>query len=72
LARWGRRGSGEVRLAAVAFGSAAEKIGLKAGWRVNGVSVAADRPAKEWAFIPALLMLGGIGALQRRRRALAR
>jgi hypothetical protein len=60
---------GEVRLAAVGFGSAAEKAGLKAGWRVNSVSVAADRPAKEWAFIPALLMLGGIGALQRRRRA---
>jgi TRAP transporter 4TM/12TM fusion protein len=60
---------GDVRIAAVAFGSAAEKIGLKAGWRVKTVSVAADRPAKEWAFIPALLMLGGIGALQRRRRA---
>ncbi len=59
---------GDVRLAAVAFGSAAEKAGLQAGWRVKSVSVAADRPAKEWALIPAFLMLGGIGALQRRRR----
>ena len=62
---------GEVRLAAVAFGSAAEKIGLKSGWRVNSISVAADRPAKEWVFIPAFLMLGAIGVLQRRRRVLA-
>ncbi len=60
---------GDVRLAAVAFGSAAEKAGLKAGWRVVSVAVAADRPAKEWAIIPALLLLGGIGALQRRRQA---
>jgi TRAP transporter 4TM/12TM fusion protein len=63
---------GDVRLAAVAFGSAADKVGLKAGWRVNSVSVATDRPAKEWALIPALLLLAGIGALQRRRRAPAR
>ena len=49
--------------------SAAEKAGLKAGWRVVSISVAADRPAKEWAIIPALLLLGGIGALQRRRQA---
>ena len=59
----------DVRLAAVAFGSAAEKVGLRAGWRVDSVSVDADRPAKEWAFIPALLLLGGVAAAQRRRRA---
>ncbi len=57
----------QARLAAVAFGSPAEKVGLRAGWRVLSVSVAADRPAKEWAFVPAIILLVGIGALQRRR-----
>ena len=58
-----------VEIETVAFASAAEKVGLRAGWRVESVSVDADRPAKEWAFIPALLLLGGIAAVQRRRRA---
>ncbi|MEX0504500.1 TRAP transporter permease [Alphaproteobacteria bacterium LSUCC0719] len=30
-----------------------------------------DRPAREWAFVPAILMLLGVGALQRRRAVAA-
>ena len=56
------------RISSVTFGSAAEKIGLAAGWGIVSVSVPADRPAKEWAFLPALLMLSGIWFLQGRRR----
>jgi TRAP transporter 4TM/12TM fusion protein len=56
------------RISSVTFGSAAEKIGLAAGWGIVSVSIPADRPAKEWAFLPALLMLLGIWFLQGRRR----
>ncbi len=58
----------EVRVLSVAFGSAAERTGLRAGWRITSVLVPADRPAKEWMFVPALLLLGGVVALQRPRR----
>ena len=59
------------RIGAVAFGSSAEKVGLKSGWVIRSVSVRADRPDKEWMFIPALLLLGGVGVAQRRRRKLS-
>jgi TRAP-type uncharacterized transport system fused permease subunit len=58
----------EIRIGAVAFGSAAEKVGLKSGWVIKSVSVRAGRPDKEWMFIPALMLLVGVGALQRRRQ----
>ncbi|HSR55096.1 MAG TPA: TRAP transporter permease [Alphaproteobacteria bacterium] len=58
----------EARIASVAFGSAAEKVGLRAGWRIESVSVEADRPDKEWAFLPALVLLAAIAGLQHRRR----
>jgi hypothetical protein len=72
LARLGR--APDVRVVAVAFGSAAEKAGIRRGWRVASVSVAADRPAKEWMFAPALVLLAAVAAVQagRRRRSAAR
>ena len=72
LARLGR--GPDVRVVAVAFGSAAEKAGIRRGWRVASVSVAADRPAKEWMFAPALVLLAAVAAVQagRRRRSAAR
>ncbi len=57
----------EPRVTAVAFGSTADKVGLRAGWRIVSVSVDTDRPAKEWAFVPALVLLTGIWFVQRRR-----
>jgi MYXO-CTERM domain-containing protein len=55
-------------ITSVSFGSPAEKVGLRAGWRIDSVSVETERPAKEWAFIPALVLLAAVGALQRHRR----
>lgn len=52
----------------VNFGSTAEKAGVDFGFDITGVTVATERPAKEWMFIPALLALIGIALLQRRRR----
>jgi hypothetical protein len=51
----------------VQFGSQAEKLGLEQGFRVTSIEVPADRPAKEWLFIPALALLGVVMVLQRRR-----
>jgi TRAP transporter 4TM/12TM fusion protein len=58
----------EMRVIAVVFSSSAAKAGVRAGWAVRKVFVPAARPAKEWMFVPALLLLGLIIAVQRRRR----
>ncbi len=54
----------------VKFGSTAEKLGLEQGFRIVSAEQAADRPQKEWLFVPALVLLAVVVALQRRRRAL--
>lgn len=55
---------------AVGFGSAAEKLGIEQGFHITAVEVPADRPAKEWLFVPAVALLWWIMAMQRRRRRL--
>jgi len=57
----------EVSIGPVAFGSVAAKLGLEAGFKVTGVELPVERPAKEWMFIPALALLGLIVMLQRGR-----
>jgi len=57
----------EVSVGPVAFGSVAAKLGLEAGFKVTGVELPVERPAKEWMFIPALALLGLIVLLQRGR-----
>jgi len=57
----------EMQIAQVKFGSRAEKLGLEQGFTVASIEVPADRPDKEWMFIPALGLLGLVVALQRRR-----
>jgi hypothetical protein len=57
----------EVQIAAVQFGSTAEKLGLEQGFRITQIEMPADRPAKEWMYLPALLLLGVVIALQRAR-----
>ncbi|MBU2514584.1 TRAP transporter permease [bacterium] len=54
----------------VAFDSIAQKVGLDFDWKIEILRVESDRPSKHIAFIPALLMLTIIWALQRRRRKL--
>lgn len=52
---------------AVKFGSAADKLGIEQSFRITSVEVAADRPAKEWWFVPASLLLAWVIWRQRRR-----
>ncbi len=56
-----------VQVGVVKFGSTAEKLGLEPGFDITQVEVPADRPAKEWAFIPALGLLALIVVVQRGR-----
>ena len=51
-------------VAAVKFGSAAEKLGLEQGFHITAVEVPSDRIAKEWLFVPALLLLALVMWLQ--------
>jgi hypothetical protein len=55
-------------VAAVKFGSQAEKLGIEQSFRITAIEVPADRPAKEWMFLPALVLLGLVVWLQRSRR----
>ena len=52
----------------VKFGSQAEKLGIEQGYTISSVEMPLDRPAKEWIFVPAMVLLGLIVMLQRRRR----
>jgi TRAP transporter 4TM/12TM fusion protein len=54
-------------LQTVRFGSEAAKYGLAPGDEITAVLVPADRPSRYWFALPALLVLAGIVALQRRR-----
>ncbi len=56
------------RVDLVLFDSQAQKAGIDAGWQVSGVQIMLPRPAKEWMFIPALLLLAGLAGWQLRRR----
>ncbi|MGF1681986.1 TRAP transporter permease [Photobacterium minamisatsumaniensis] len=51
----------------IEFGSSAEAAGIDFDWEITTVSLPAIRPMKEWVFVPTLLILGAIGANQRRR-----
>ena len=57
----------EVQVAAVQFGSTAEKLGLEQGFHITSIEMPAERPAKEWMFIPALVLLGLVVLVQRAR-----
>ncbi|HRF72045.1 MAG TPA: TRAP transporter permease [Accumulibacter sp.] len=58
---------GNLDIMAVKFGSRAAKLGLEQGFKITSIEVLAERPAKEWFFIPALVLLGLIVVIQRRR-----
>jgi TRAP transporter 4TM/12TM fusion protein len=53
----------------VKFGSQAEKLGIEQSFRITSLEVPANRPAKEWMFLPAFALMGLVVWLQRRRRA---
>ena len=52
----------------VVFGSTAERQKIDFDFEIVSVEVQSDRPAKQWFYLPALLVLGLIVMLQRGRR----
>ncbi len=59
---------GAMSVQMVTFGTQADRVGVEMGWRVQEVLMPADRPAKEWFYIPGLLLLGVVVLAQWRRR----
>lgn len=57
----------EMQIAQVKFGSRAEKLGIEQGFNIASIEVPAERPGKEWMFLPALALLAGVVGAQRRR-----
>ena len=57
----------EMQVAQVKFGSRAEKLGVEQGFTIASIEVPAERPGKEWMFLPALALLAGVVFTQRRR-----
>jgi TRAP transporter 4TM/12TM fusion protein len=66
-----REEDGKVFIDNLVFGGPAEAAGLDFDWEITGIELAADRPPKQLMFIPALVLLGLVIFLQRRRRAAA-
>ncbi|MBE0613054.1 MAG: TRAP transporter permease [Burkholderiales bacterium] len=58
----------DVSVGQVGFGSQSEKLGLEPGFKITTIELEADRPDKEWVFLPALLLLAIVILLQRARR----
>jgi len=61
---------GSIMVDGIGFDSPAEKAGFDFDQIIVDVGVPVVRPAKQWFYIPALLLLGLIISLQRRRRDL--
>ncbi|MBX3636233.1 MAG: TRAP transporter permease [Rubrivivax sp.] len=57
----------QMQIAQVQFGSQAQKLGLEQGFNVVAIELPAQRPAKEWMFLPALALLALVVVLQRAR-----
>ncbi|MFD1383474.1 TRAP transporter permease [Rhodanobacter aciditrophus] len=53
----------------LAFGGVAEQMKLDFDWEVTGFDVENDRPAKEWFFVPAFLLVLWIIRRQKKRAA---
>ena len=51
----------------VKFGSRAEKLGIEQGFKITALEVEAERPSKEWMYLPAFALLGFVVFIQRRR-----
>ncbi len=62
-----REEDGKILADNVVFGSAAQDAGLDLDWEIKNIQVDNKRPPKHLVFIPALLLLGFVGWLQRRR-----
>jgi TRAP-type uncharacterized transport system fused permease subunit len=56
----------------VRFGSRASKLRVEQGYRIVAMEVPAERPDKEWIFLPALALLIAVMVLQRARHKAVR
>ena len=63
-----REEDGKLLVDNIVFGGAAERQKIDFDWEIADVQRKADRPAKQWFFIPAIALLVLIVLLQRRRR----
>ncbi|MEH0667206.1 TRAP transporter permease [Vibrio scophthalmi] len=59
--------AGKMIVDMVEFGSPAESAGIDFDWEIQWVVQDADRPMKEWVFVPALLILIAMGLNQKKR-----
>ena len=57
-----------LQIAQVRFGSPAAKLGVQQGFEIVALEAPVSRPAKEWVFIPALLILLLVVFFQKSRR----
>lgn len=57
-----------LQIAQVRFGSPAAKLGVQQGFEIVALEAPVSRPAKEWVFIPALLLLLLVAFSQKSRR----
>jgi hypothetical protein len=64
-----REEDGRMLIDLVQFGSVAARSGLDFDFEITRVLLVNDRPPPELVWLPALLLLGGIMWLQRRRAA---
>ena len=63
-----REEDGKIFVDNLSFGGPAEQLGIDWDWELVELEVPADRPPKELFYIPALLLVGLIFLLQRRRQ----
>jgi TRAP transporter 4TM/12TM fusion protein len=64
-----RNEDGKVFADNVMFGSDAQNVGIDFDWEIVTLQVETERPPKQLMFIPALLLLGFVAWVQRRRAA---
>ena len=62
-----REENGKMIIDNIVFGSASERQKLDFDWEIVDVQVKADRPPKQWFYIPALILLVVVIMSQRRR-----
>ena len=59
----------QVQVAAVRFGSQAEKLGLEQGYNIVRIELpSGERPDKEWMYIPAFALIALVWAMQKPRQ----
>lgn len=63
-----REEDGKLLVDNLTFGGAAERQQIDFDWEIADIQIKADRPPKQWFFLPALALLGVIVLLQRRRK----